>query len=69
MTIRGGGDPRQAWLCTPSQRMGLPPRSYATDAHHCIMVQVRIGPTEYKCVARSAALNGELPSDPTTVTP
>ena len=25
---------------TPSQRMGLPPRSCATDAHHCIMVEV-----------------------------
>jgi hypothetical protein len=44
--------------------MGLPPRSDATDAHHCIMVQVLShGPTEYKCVARSPARNGELPSD------
>jgi hypothetical protein len=32
--------------------MGLPSRSFAADAHHCIMVQVRTGPTEYKCVAR-----------------
>src|SRR4029077_20802363 len=33
--------------------MGLSFRSFAADAHHCIMVQVRTGPTEYKCVARS----------------
>src|SRR5271166_3287133 len=32
--------------------MGLPSRSLAADAHHCIMVQVHTGPTEYKCVAR-----------------
>src|SRR5271165_6164204 len=32
--------------------MGLPSRSLAADADHCIMVQVRTGPTEYKCVAR-----------------
>ena len=24
---------------TPSWRMGLLPRSYATDAHHCSMVE------------------------------
>src|SRR3954466_3364402 len=35
--------------------MGLPPRSCATDAYHCIMVEVRAGPAEYKCVARSRA--------------
>src|SRR6266404_1051878 len=58
---------------TPSWRMGLPSRSFPTgqarglkahaDAHHCIMVQVRTGPTEYKCVARMSAPDGELPSD------
>ena len=31
---------------------GPPSRSFTADAHHCIMVQVRAGPTEYKCVAR-----------------
>src|SRR5216683_7219363 len=49
--------------CTPSQRMGPPPRSFAADAHDCIMVEVRTGPTEYKCVARCSAPDGELPSD------
>src|SRR5439155_24762979 len=43
--------------------MGLPSRSFAADAHHCIMVQVRTGPTEYKGVARMSAPDGELPSD------
>src|SRR5712692_1100973 len=53
--------------------MGLPSRSFPTgqarglkahaNAHHCIMVQVRTGPTEYKCVARMSAPDGELPSD------
>ena len=31
--------------------MGPPPRSFAADAHDCIMVRVS-GPTEYKVVAR-----------------
>ena len=48
---------------TPSQRMGPPPRSFAADAHDCIMVEVRTGPAEYKCVARCSAPDGELPSD------
>src|SRR6266481_1584135 len=53
--------------------MGLPSRSFPTgqarglkahaDAHHCIMVQVRTGPTEYKGVARMSAPDDELPSD------
>ena len=49
--------------CTPSERMGLPSRSFAADAHDCIMVQDPIGPTEYKGVARCSAPDGELPSD------
>ena len=35
----------------PRGRMGPPPRSFAADAHDCIMVRV-LGPTEYKVVAR-----------------
>src|SRR5580693_8662630 len=47
----------------PRKRMGPPPRSFAADAHDCIMVQV-LGPTEYKVVARliRAPARG-LPSD------
>ena len=43
--------------------MGPPSRSFAADAYDCIMVRIRIGSTEYKCVARGCAPDGELPSD------
>ena len=43
--------------------MGPPSRSFAADAYDCIMVRIRVGSTEYKCVARGSAPNGELPSD------
>src|SRR4051812_19522933 len=39
MTIRGGGHPKQAMVSTPFLRMGPPPRSFAADAHDCIMVR------------------------------
>ena len=39
MTIRGGGHPKQAMVLTPVSRMGPPPRSFAADAHDCIMVR------------------------------
>ena len=42
---------------------GPPPRSFAADAHDCIMVRIRTGSTEYKGVARCSAPDGELPSD------
>ena len=43
--------------------MGPPPRSFAADAHGCIMVRV-FGPTEYKVVARLIrAPERGLPSD------
>ena len=35
----------------PLCRMGPPPRSFATDAHGCIMVRPN-GVTEYKVAAR-----------------
>ena len=41
--------------------MGLPPRSCATDAYHCIMVEVPAGPAEYKCVARSRGTTASSP--------
>ena len=43
--------------------MGPPSRSLAADAHDCIMVRIRLGSTEYKCVVRSSAPTGQLPSD------
>ena len=42
--------------------MGPPLRSFAADAHDCIMVRV-IGPTEYKVVARWLAPVAWLRSD------
>src|SRR6267142_5662711 len=42
--------------------MGPPLRSFAADAHDCIMVRV-LGPTGYKVVARLIAPESELPSD------
>src|SRR3954466_16076701 len=39
MTIRGGGHPKQAMVSTPLSRMGPPLRSFAADAHDCIMVR------------------------------
>src|SRR5580700_8189224 len=46
----------------PGKRMGPPPRSFAADAHECIMVRVP-GPTEYKVVARLIRARKALPSD------
>jgi hypothetical protein len=42
--------------------MGPPLRSFAADAHDCIMVRV-VGPAEYKVVARLIAPASGLPSD------
>src|SRR6267142_1441358 len=42
--------------------MGPPPRSFAADAHDCIMVRV-LGPTGYKVVARLIAPERGLLSD------
>src|SRR6478609_8468018 len=51
MTVRGGGNPRRPLAFTPNGRMGPPLRSFAADAHDCIMVQV-LRPSGYKVVAR-----------------
>jgi hypothetical protein len=67
MTIRGGGNPILDMACAPRFRMGPPPRSFADDAYDCIMVRIRIGSTEYKCVARGSAPDGEFPSDLATL--
>src|SRR5207253_9799822 len=51
MTVRGGGIPRRPLALTPNGRMGPRLRSFAADAHDCIMVRVLL-PTGYKVVAR-----------------
>src|ERR1700748_540421 len=53
MTVRGGGVPCLSLASKPPLRMGPPPRSFAADAHACIMVRVA-GPTGYKGAARGA---------------
>jgi hypothetical protein len=52
MTIRGGGEPTENMAREPRGRMDPLPRSFAVDAHDCIMVQDPNGSTEYKFVAR-----------------
>ena len=39
ITIRGGGNPTLNMALQPRFRMGPPPRSFAADAHGCIMVR------------------------------
>ena len=51
MMVRGGGIPTWPLAFMPIGRMGPPLRSFAADAHDCIMVQV-LRPTGYKVVAR-----------------
>ena len=43
--------------------MGPPPRSFADDAHDCIMVRSTYGSTEYKVVARLLRPMASSPSD------
>jgi len=62
MTVRGGGAPTSPLAFTPTGRMGPPLRSFAADAHDCIMVRV-LGPTGYKVVARLNRARSGLPSD------
>src|SRR5262245_7645401 len=40
MTVRGGGVPLSPMAAMPALRMGPPLRSFAADAHACIMVRV-----------------------------
>jgi hypothetical protein len=55
MTVRGGGYPTTPLASMPLLRMGLPPRSFAADAHGCIMVRILRGSTEYKVVTRTVS--------------
>src|SRR3954451_19698826 len=61
MTIRGDGDPNPRMALRPTCRMGPPLRSSAADAHYCIMVQIPVGSTEYKYVARCSAPDWRAP--------
>src|SRR5204863_7729425 len=57
-----GGKPYSNLALDADRQNGPAARSFAADAHDCIMV--RNDPTEYKSAARKCAPNGELPSDP-----
>ena len=47
----------------PALRMGPPPRSFAADAHACIMVGVTATHRIQGCGASSSCPDSELPSD------
>jgi hypothetical protein len=51
IVIRGGGIPRR-YLAFAVPQNGPAARSFAADAHDCIMVVGLLDPTEYKVVAR-----------------
>ncbi len=40
LTSRGGGEPTPDMALVPRSRMDPPPRSFAADAHDCIMVPI-----------------------------
>ena len=62
MMIRGGGDPRQAWLRRRPREWACPPelRHRCASLHHG---RGSHGPAEYKGVARVRVRDRELPSD------
>jgi hypothetical protein len=43
--------------------MGPPPRSFADDAHDCIMVAIRMWIDRIQGCGATSAPDGELPSD------
>src|SRR5215831_6401296 len=63
MTVRGGGVPLSPMAAMPALRMGPPPRSFAADAHACIMVGVTATHRIQGCGANSSCPDSELPSD------
>ena len=58
--IRGGGVPRR-YLAFAVPQNGPATRSFAADAHGCIMVVGLDGPTEYKVAARWIRARGMAP--------
>src|SRR5262249_8833303 len=63
MTVRGGGVPLSPMAAMPALRMGPPPRSFAADAHACIMVGVTATHRIQGCGASSSCPDSKLPSD------
>src|ERR1700726_2591916 len=54
LTIRGGGKPYSNMALDADRKNGPAARSFAADAHDCIMVRIK-RPTVYKSVARRCA--------------
>src|SRR5215831_9837755 len=63
MTIRGGGNPKQTMVLAPVSRMGPPPRSFAADAHGCIMVRFVMDLPDTRLRREFLVPDSELPSD------
>src|SRR5271170_4275981 len=63
MTVRGGGVPLSPMAAMPALRMGPPPRSFAADAHACIMVWVTTTHRIQGCGADPSCRDSELPSN------
>src|SRR5271169_4118063 len=61
MTVRGGGVPRLSLASTPPLRMGPSPRSFAADAHACIMVRVTATHRIQGCGASSTCPTASSP--------
>ena len=61
--IRGGGAPNKGLALEPLFRLDPPPRSFAADAHGCIMVRVSRDPPNTSSRREIRTANGELPSD------
>src|SRR5262245_10819674 len=62
MTVRGGGFPTSPLAFMPIGRMGPPLRSFAADAHDCIVVPV-LGLPHTRLWRDSTAPESGLPSD------
>jgi len=62
MTIRGGGHPKQAMVFETGFENGSAARSFAADAHDCIMVRSLRTYRIQGCGAMIAP-DGKLPSD------
>src|SRR5437868_14919225 len=63
LTIRGGGTPYSNLALDADRKNGPAARSFAADAHDCIMVRIERSYRIQVCSAKMRR-NGELPSDP-----
>jgi hypothetical protein len=63
LTIRGGGMPYSNVALDADRKNGPAARSFAADAHDCIMVRIK-RPYRIQVCGTKMRPNGELPSDP-----